>query len=123
MPNLTGDCCIPESQTNADLLKVIRLVDSSPQLSQRTVASSLGISLGKANYCMRALMEKGLVKAENYRSNSNKLSYLYILTPAGVAAKAEMTRQFLARKVEEYEALRLEIEQLKRESRDIKARL
>ena len=80
------------------------------------MAASLGVSLGKANYCIRALIEKGFVKAENYRSSSNKLSYLYVLTPSGIAAKAELTRYFLARKVRDYEALRIEIEQLQKES-------
>ena len=76
----------------------------------------MGVSLGKANYCIRALIEKGFVKAENYRNSSNKLGYAYLLTPSGIAAKAELTRYFLARKVGEYEALRLEIEQLQKES-------
>jgi EPS-associated MarR family transcriptional regulator len=80
------------------------------------VASSLGVSLGKANYCIRALIEKGFVKAENYRNSSNKLGYVYLLTPSGIAAKAELTRYFLGRKVGEYEVLRLEIEQLQKES-------
>ena len=80
------------------------------------MASSLGVSLGKANYCIRALIEKGFVKAENYRNSSNKMGYVYLLTPTGIAAKAELTRYFLARKVGEYEALRLEIEQLQSES-------
>ncbi len=83
------------------------------------MAASLGVSLGKANYCLRALVEKGFVKAENYRNSSNKLSYLYLLTPAGMAAKAELTAKFLVRKMREYEALRLEIEELKRESRSV----
>lgn len=98
------------------MLDVIRLIDATPRLSQRVVASSLGVSLGKANYCIRALIEKGFVKAENYRNHSNKLSYLYLLTPSGITAKAELTRYFLAQKVAEYEALRLEIDQLRRES-------
>lgn len=97
-------------------LSVLRLLAASPHLSQREVASSVGVSLGKTNYCLRALIAKGFVKAENYRKSSNKLAYLYLLTPAGVAAKADLTRKFLARKVKEYEALRLEIEGLKRES-------
>lgn len=80
------------------------------------MASSLGLSLGKANYCLRALIARGLVKAVNYRNSNNKLSYLYLLTPAGIAAKSDMTRQFLARKMTEFEALRLEIEQLKVEA-------
>jgi EPS-associated MarR family transcriptional regulator len=68
------------------------------------------------NYCLRALIDKGFVKAENYRKSSNKLAYLYFLTPAGVAAKASLTREFLAIKMKEYEALKLEIERLARES-------
>ena len=76
----------------------------------------MGVSLGKANYCLRALIAKGFVKAKNYRKSGNKLAYLYLLTPAGVAAKADLTRQFLARRVKEYELLRQEIEGLERES-------
>jgi EPS-associated MarR family transcriptional regulator len=94
----------------------MRLLAMRPALSQRELATSLGMSLGKANYCLRALIEKGLVKAENYRSSDNKLSYLYLLTPSGVAAKLELTHQFLAQKVVQYEALRVEIEQLRRDS-------
>ena len=107
---------IIDTATEPVLFDVIRLIDASPRLSQRKVASSLGVSLGKANYCIHALIEKGFVKAENYRSSSNKRGYLYVLTPSGIAAKAELTRYFLARKVGEYEALRLQIEQLQRES-------
>ena len=102
--------------TDPTLLGVLRVLASSPRLSQREIASSVGVSLGKANYCLRALIAKGFVKAENYRKSSNKLAYLYLLTPAGLAAKAELTRQFLSRKVKEYEELRLEIERLERES-------
>jgi EPS-associated MarR family transcriptional regulator len=97
-------------------LELLRLLDNKHQLSQREVAASLGMSIGKVNYCLKALIQKGLVKAENYRGSSNKLAYLYLLTPAGIAAKAEMTRQFLARKMMEYDALRLEIERLRKES-------
>lgn len=113
---------VPEVRTvtdrmiESDLLDVIRLIDASPGLSQRKVASSLGVSLGKANYCIRALIEKGFVKAENYRNSTHKFGYLYVLTPSGIAAKAELTRYFLARKVREYEELRVEIEQLQKES-------
>jgi EPS-associated MarR family transcriptional regulator len=78
----------------------------------------LGISLGKVNYCVRALIEKGFVKAENYRKSERKLAYAYLLTPTGITAKADLTRQFLSLKVREYEALRAEIEQLKAESGD-----
>ena len=80
------------------------------------MAQELGMSLGKANYVLRALLAKGFVKAQNFRNSSSKRSYAYLLTPEGVAAKADLTRQFLARKIAEYDALRLEIEQLKNEN-------
>lgn len=76
----------------------------------------MGVSLGKANYCLRALLARGFVKVQNFRNSTNKPGYVYLLTPKGVAAKAELTRLFLARKREEYDALRLEIERLQRES-------
>lgn len=94
----------------------MRLLDTRQRLSQRDVANSLGMSLGKVNYCIKALMEKGFVKAENYRNSSNKLAYFYLLTPSGITAKAELTRQFLARKMREYDELKLEIERLRLES-------
>src|SRR5258708_39081982 len=94
----------------------MRLLGAKPELSQRQLATSLGMSLGKANYCLRALIAKGFVKAENYRNSRNKLAYFYLLTPSGIAAKAELSRRFLAHKVREYEALRLEIESLRTEN-------
>lgn len=94
----------------------MRLLNSRPEVSQREVASSLGMSLGKANYCMRALMDKGFVKVENYRKSTNKMAYFYQLTPSGIARKADLTRKFLALKMREYEDLRAEIEQLQQES-------
>jgi EPS-associated MarR family transcriptional regulator len=105
----------PSAPDNSQL-ELMRLLGDKPELSQRELASSLGMSLGKANYVLRALIEKGFVKAENYRNSENKLAYFYLLTPSGIAAKAELTKQFLARKVREYEALRLEIERLKQEA-------
>ena len=104
--------------TDSSLLGVLRLLDESPSRSQREVAHELGMSLGKANYVLRALLDKGLVKVQNFRNSQNKRAYAYLLTPEGVAAKAELTRHFLARKIEEYDALRLEIERLKAESAD-----
>ena len=106
---------LPEPQDQAEF-EVIRLLGARHQVSQREVASSLGMSLGKANYCLRALIARGFVKAENYRRSNNKLAYLYLLTPSGIARKADLTRRFLARKQREYEALRLEIEELSRET-------
>jgi EPS-associated MarR family transcriptional regulator len=83
------------------------------------MAHELGMSLGKANYLLRALLEKGFVKVQNFRHSSNRRGYAYLLTPEGVAAKAELTRQFLSRKIVEYDALRLEIERLRAESEGV----
>lgn len=80
------------------------------------MAHELGISLGKANYVLRALLGKGFVKVQNFHNSSHKRGYAYLLTHEGVAAKAELTRHFLARKIEEYDTLRLEIERLRGES-------
>jgi EPS-associated MarR family transcriptional regulator len=102
--------------SDSSLLGVLRLLDARPSRSQREVAHELGMSLGKANYLLRALLGKGFVKVQNFRSSSNKRAYAYLLTPEGVAAKADLTRRFLARKIEEYDALRLEIERLRGES-------
>ena len=106
--------------TESSLLRVLRLLEASPRLTQREMAHDLGVSLGKANYCLRALIGKGFVKVQNFRKSSNKRGYAYLLTPEGVAAKANLTRHFLARKREEYDALRLEIEQLQKESESTK---
>jgi MarR family transcriptional regulator, temperature-dependent positive regulator of motility len=94
-------------------LKVLRLLQDSPQLNQREMADALGVSLGKTNYCLKALMDKGYVKMQNFMSSHNKLAYSYLLTPSGISEKAHLTTQFLKRKVAEYEALQLEIEALK----------
>lgn len=98
-------------------LKVLRLLEADPGLSQRDLSQALGVSLGKTNYCMRALLDKGLIKMQNFRNNENKLGYVYLLTPAGIAAKTELTRSFLKIKMREYEALKREIDQLKTETR------
>lgn len=106
----------PPIKTDASQLRVLRLLDASPSRTQREMAHELGMSLGKANYVLRALLGKGFVKIQNFRNSSNKRGYAYLLTPEGVAAKTELTRHFLARKMEEYDALRLEIEGLRAES-------
>jgi EPS-associated MarR family transcriptional regulator len=97
-------------------LKVLRLLDDSPNRTQREMANELGMSLGKANYVLKALLAKGFVKAQGFSKSKNKRGYSYLLTPAGVAAKAELTRQFLARKIAEYDALKQEIESLRGEA-------
>jgi EPS-associated MarR family transcriptional regulator len=101
---------------DSSILRVLRLLDSSPRLTQRDIARELGVSLGKANYCLRALVGKGFVKVQNFRNSTNKRGYLYLLTPEGAAAKASLTRNFLVVKRAEYDALRIELEKLQRES-------
>ena len=94
-------------------LEILKLLDAQPQMSQRDLAQAMGVSLGKANYCLKALMEKGLVKFGNFRKNPDKRQYAYLLTPAGLEEKTRITLRFLKRKVAEYEALEKEIEQLR----------
>lgn len=94
--------------------KILRMLEADPRMSQRELAQELGVSLGKINYCLRALIEKGWVKAANFRRSTNKVAYAYLLTPRGIEEKAQATAQFLIRKVAEHEALEKEIEQLRR---------
>jgi len=96
-------------------LKLLRRLEENPDVTQRELARELGISLGKANYCLKALINKGLIKAKNFKNSANKRAYLYILTPKGIEAKARISVRFLQRKVEEYETLKMEIEQLRTE--------
>jgi len=96
-------------------LRALRLLEQNPHLSQRELSAELGVSLGKAHYVVKALINMGWVKLDNFRRSDNKLGYAYLLTAKGVAEKAKITVRFLARKQFEYEALREEIEQLKAE--------
>lgn len=105
--------------TEESYLQVLRLLQTNPRVNQRGLAAALGISLGKTNYCLKALMNKGLIKVQNFRSSDNKLAYAYLLTPAGIAEKADLTTRFLKRKVAEYEALNHEIEQLRQELENV----
>ncbi len=95
--------------------RLLRLLETRPDLSQRDLARELGTSLGKTNYCLNALIEKGWVKVRNFRNNQNKLGYAYLLTPRGIENKAVIAVDFLRRKMNEYEALKREIELLQRE--------
>ena len=96
-------------------LKVLRLLEENPDVTQRELAETLGVSLGKANYCLKALIDKGFIKARNFQNSKNKRAYIYRLTPSGLEAKAKISLRFLKRKMNEYELLRAEIEQLKSE--------
>lgn len=96
-------------------LQLLRLIEAHPELSQRELADRLGISLGKTNYCLRSLKEKGWVKWGNFSANPNKAQYLHLLTPKGAAEKIALTLHFLRRKTAEYEELRTEIARLRDE--------
>jgi EPS-associated MarR family transcriptional regulator len=98
---------------------VLRLLESNPQMSQRELAKALGVSLGKVNYCLNALLDKGLLKVQNFQGSKSKMAYAYLLTPAGIAEKAGLTRRFLKSKMEEYEQLKLEIESLRRQAEQL----
>ena len=92
--------------------RVMRLLEANPDMSQRDLAAHVGVSLGSLNYCLKALMDKGFVKLENFQNSKHKFKYVYILTPAGIAQKVALTGRFLKRKMQEYEALKAEIEGL-----------
>ena len=95
--------------------KFLKVLQDNPDLSQRELAQEVGLSLGKTNYCLRALIEKGFIKASNFRNSQNKVAYAYLLTPHGIEEKVQAAAYFLKRKVTEYEALEKEIEQLRNE--------
>jgi EPS-associated MarR family transcriptional regulator len=95
--------------------KLLGLLEANPGLSQRDVARELGISLGKVNYCLKLLVEKGWIKAINFRNSKNKAAYMYLMTPRGIEEKAGVTLRFLQRKMTEYEELRADIEKIRQE--------
>jgi len=95
--------------------RLMQLIQDNPRLSQREMAKALGISFGGINYCLNALIDKGLVKIHNFSQNQNKFGYAYLLTPSGISQKASLTSSFLKRKMQEYEALKTEIEVLESE--------
>lgn len=102
--------------------RILKLLEADPQASQRRIADELGISLGRVNYCVQALIEKGLVKANNFRNNANKRVYLYLLTPRGIEEKARVTARFLRRKLDEYETLKRELQELQSEAAKLNSR-
>jgi EPS-associated MarR family transcriptional regulator len=113
---------MPASSTSRQTLqqedtrfRLMQILHANPDISQREMAKALGISFGGVNYCLNALMAKGLVKVHNFSQSQNKFGYVYLLTPAGIAEKMALTGSFLKRKMDEYEALRLEIEALQSE--------
>ena len=95
--------------------QLLKLIEGNPQLSQRELADAMGVSLGKVNYCLRAVIERGWIKARNFTKSQNKRAYAYYLTPKGATEKAKVTARFLKRKLDEYQDLTIQIEQLKQE--------
>lgn len=95
--------------------KLMRVLQENPEMSQRDLARELGVSLGKVNFCLQALIKRGMVKAKNFSNSQHKAAYMYLLTPRGIEQKATLAVRYLRAKTEEYEALRIEIEQMRRE--------
>ena len=94
---------------NQDYLNLLRKIKNKPKSTQRELAEELGFSLGKLNYCLKALKSKGLIKISNFRKNPKKLSYIYILTPKGISEKTKLTLNFMKRKMKEYDELKREM--------------
>ena len=98
-------------KNNKDYFQILRKISKKPQSSQRQLSNELGFSLGKLNYCLKALQNKGFIKVENFKKNKNKMNYLYLLTPEGLAKKTKLTLNFMKKKMEEYDELKKEIEE------------
>ena len=98
---------------NNDYFNLLRKIENNPETSQRELASQLGFSLGKLNYCLKALKEKGFIKIKNFKKNKNKINYIYIITPQGFSEKAKLTINFMKRKMQEYDELKIELEKMK----------
>ena len=96
---------------NQDYLNLLRKIKKNSKLNQRQLANELGFSLGKLNYCLKALKDKGLIKIDNFKKNPNKINYMYVLTPAGVTAKIKLTINFMKRKIREYDELKKELDE------------
>ena len=96
-------------EDNQDHFNVLRKIKNNPESTQRQLAKDLGFSLGKLNYCLKALKDKGLVKIENFKKNPKKINYIYILTPKGISEKTKLTLNFMQRKIEEYDELKEEL--------------
>jgi EPS-associated MarR family transcriptional regulator len=106
---------LKERKNQSDLeYKILKNIEANPSLTQRQLAKELDVSLGKVNYVIRALLDIGWVKIDNFRKSDNKIGYLYFLTPEGIAQKTIITQQFLQRKIEEYDNLKKEIEELQK---------
>ena len=111
-----------ENQENT-YYRILRLLQENPDMTQREIAVKLGVSASGLNYCLKALIEKGWVKVQNFSQSKNKFRYIYVLTPQGIAEKAQLTGRFLQRKIKEYEALKIEIAALSSDTEFIVSRI
>jgi EPS-associated MarR family transcriptional regulator len=102
--------------TDETRYRILKLLEAEPHASQRRIADELGLSLGRVNFCIKALVEKGLIKVNNFRNSEHKRAYLYLLTPRGIEEKTVVTGRFLKRKLDEYESIKRELEELQREA-------
>ena len=100
-----------DMENNQDYLNLLRKIKKNSKLNQRQLANELGFSLGKLNYCLKALKDKGLIKIDNFKKNPNKINYMYVLTPKGVATKIKLTINFMKRKIHEYDELKKELDE------------
>tara|TARA_Y100000816_G_scaffold93785_1_gene65013 strand:- start:16007 stop:16309 length:303 start_codon:yes stop_codon:yes gene_type:complete len=98
------------SENNQDHFNLLRKINKKTDISQRTLAKELGFSLGKLNYCLKSLKEKGFVKINNFNKNPNKIGYIYVLTPKGIKVKTKLTLEFMKRKMKEYDELKKELD-------------
>jgi len=96
-------------EENKDHFEVLRKIQKKPESTQRELAEELGFSLGKLNYCLKALQEKGLVKIDNFKKNKNKINYIYVLTPRGIDHRLKLTIKFMKKKMKEYDELKNEM--------------
>ena len=104
---------IKDKDDNQDHFVLLRQIHKKPQISQRKLANNMGFSLGKLNYCLKALKGKGLIKIRNFKNNKNKIKYIYVLTPSGISLKTRLTINFMKRKIQEYDELKRELDQKK----------
>ena len=103
------------NQQEDTYFRILRILNEQPDITQRELAQKIGLSVSSLNYCLKALVLKGLVKIQNFKNSNNKFGYIYLLTPAGVSEKTVLTSRFLQRKLREYELLKKEIETMKKE--------
>jgi len=111
---------MPTPLSDESRYRILRLIEQNPAISQREIARELGISLGKANFCLKALIEKGVLEANSFLNSRNKRAYIYVFTPSGIEEKAKITLRFLKKKIGEYESLQKEIAELTEQARQLR---